>query len=275
MPRNVNVSSQTLEPTVDIEIYSDVVCPWCYLGKRRLEAALAASPFAGEAILRWRPSSSTRRPARGSAAAGLAGPAVRRRGPGPRRLMAQVTAIAEAEGLTFDFDRAAHREHLRRAPPAVVRRPAGGRLLRRHRRHPAASSPRHCTGRTSPTVSTSGSHDVLVDARRRGAVLTSTGYGGCSSSTEAHRRRPRADARASTHLGITSVPTFIFAGTYAAHRRTATVRTVPSTRWPAGSGSRRPCPRSSRSSAPHRWPTTTRSVALTRFDAVPERVRLN
>ena len=26
------------EPT--IEIYSDVVCPWCYIGKRRLEGAL-------------------------------------------------------------------------------------------------------------------------------------------------------------------------------------------------------------------------------------------
>ena len=24
-----------------IEIWSDVVCPWCYIGKRRLEAALA------------------------------------------------------------------------------------------------------------------------------------------------------------------------------------------------------------------------------------------
>jgi predicted DsbA family dithiol-disulfide isomerase len=27
-----------------IEIWSDVVCPWCYIGKRRLEAALAAFP---------------------------------------------------------------------------------------------------------------------------------------------------------------------------------------------------------------------------------------
>ena len=27
-----------------IDIISDVVCPWCYVGKRRLEAALAARP---------------------------------------------------------------------------------------------------------------------------------------------------------------------------------------------------------------------------------------
>ncbi|MEZ5373919.1 MAG: DsbA family protein [Microthrixaceae bacterium] len=24
-----------------VQIYSDVVCPWCYIGKRRFEAALA------------------------------------------------------------------------------------------------------------------------------------------------------------------------------------------------------------------------------------------
>jgi predicted DsbA family dithiol-disulfide isomerase len=29
---------------IKIDIYSDVVCPWCYLGKRRLEQVIAASP---------------------------------------------------------------------------------------------------------------------------------------------------------------------------------------------------------------------------------------
>ena len=36
-----------------IDVVSDVVCPWCYLGKKRLEAALAASGEKAE--LRWRP----------------------------------------------------------------------------------------------------------------------------------------------------------------------------------------------------------------------------
>ena len=26
---------------MDVEIWSDIACPWCYVGKRRLEAALA------------------------------------------------------------------------------------------------------------------------------------------------------------------------------------------------------------------------------------------
>lgn len=37
-----------------IEIVSDPVCPWCYIGKRRLESALAGHPDV-EAIVHWTP----------------------------------------------------------------------------------------------------------------------------------------------------------------------------------------------------------------------------
>ncbi|MEC8309057.1 MAG: DsbA family oxidoreductase [Pseudomonadota bacterium] len=30
--------------TVSVEIFADVICPWCYIGKRRLDAAFAARP---------------------------------------------------------------------------------------------------------------------------------------------------------------------------------------------------------------------------------------
>lgn len=36
-----------------IAVYSDVICPWCYIGKRRLEAALADGP--GRPALEWLP----------------------------------------------------------------------------------------------------------------------------------------------------------------------------------------------------------------------------
>ncbi len=29
-----------MTPTLSIDVYSDVICPWCYLGKKRLETAL-------------------------------------------------------------------------------------------------------------------------------------------------------------------------------------------------------------------------------------------
>ena len=39
---------------MDIEVWSDVACPWCFLGKKRFEKALAKVPFSGEVRVRWR-----------------------------------------------------------------------------------------------------------------------------------------------------------------------------------------------------------------------------
>ena len=38
-----------------IDIYSDIVCPWCYVGKRRLERALAQLGGGAHARITWRP----------------------------------------------------------------------------------------------------------------------------------------------------------------------------------------------------------------------------
>ena len=44
---------------LEIEIFSDAICPWCFIGKRRLEKALASTAtengFDPEVRLRWRP----------------------------------------------------------------------------------------------------------------------------------------------------------------------------------------------------------------------------
>lgn len=39
---------------IQIEIWSDVVCPFCYIGKRRLEKALTQFPHADEVKITWR-----------------------------------------------------------------------------------------------------------------------------------------------------------------------------------------------------------------------------
>ena len=44
--------SETHEPFI-VDVVSDVVCPWCYIGKKRLERALAQEP--GDIVVRWRP----------------------------------------------------------------------------------------------------------------------------------------------------------------------------------------------------------------------------
>ena len=40
---------------MQIEIYSDVVCPWCFVGKRRLERALETAGYAQQTHIAWRP----------------------------------------------------------------------------------------------------------------------------------------------------------------------------------------------------------------------------
>ncbi|HVL94132.1 MAG TPA: DsbA family oxidoreductase [Acidimicrobiales bacterium] len=39
---------------MQVEVWSDVVCPWCYIGKRRLEGALARFPAGDEIEVVWR-----------------------------------------------------------------------------------------------------------------------------------------------------------------------------------------------------------------------------
>lgn len=47
----------TASTALEIDIISDVVCPWCFVGKRRLDAALERLAHAGEPapIVRWHP----------------------------------------------------------------------------------------------------------------------------------------------------------------------------------------------------------------------------
>src|SRR4249920_2299707 len=43
MPETAQDNAQTIMP-LQIDVVSDVVCPWCFIGKRRLEKALALKP---------------------------------------------------------------------------------------------------------------------------------------------------------------------------------------------------------------------------------------
>jgi predicted DsbA family dithiol-disulfide isomerase len=91
---------------VDIEIWSDIACPWCYIGKRRFEAALARFEHRDEVTVTWRsfeldPGAPAERS--GERAARLAekyGMTVEQ----AREMERQMTATAAAEGLEFRFD---------------------------------------------------------------------------------------------------------------------------------------------------------------------------
>ena len=87
---------------MEIEVFSDVVCPWCYIGKRRLDAALK-TPVGEGVTLRWRPYQL--RP--GLPANGVERAEHLRARYGedadPGRVPQRLAAEAEDAGLTFDF----------------------------------------------------------------------------------------------------------------------------------------------------------------------------
>jgi predicted DsbA family dithiol-disulfide isomerase len=88
-----------------IEIASDVICPWCYIGKRRLEKALAMLDGAVKPEIRWLPFQlNPDMPKAGIPRAEYRqakfGSIERARG-----LDARVAAEGEGEGITFAFDR--------------------------------------------------------------------------------------------------------------------------------------------------------------------------
>ena len=93
-----------------IDVFSDVVCPWCYIGERRLARGLelARARHPGLAVdLRWRPYQlRPDMPPEGESWATF----MREKFGGEERaraMFAQVTSIGAAEGLTFRFDRVA------------------------------------------------------------------------------------------------------------------------------------------------------------------------
>ncbi len=94
-------------PPLTIDIISDVVCPWCYVGKRRLEAALERRPSSDAAPIRVRwlafqlnpdiPPSGVDR--RSYLEQKFGGPAR------AKQIYARIKAAGEEVGIAFDFDR--------------------------------------------------------------------------------------------------------------------------------------------------------------------------
>jgi len=50
-----DAGTQAKPKTITIDIVSDTVCPWCFVGKRRLEQALARLPEGVDVRIGWRP----------------------------------------------------------------------------------------------------------------------------------------------------------------------------------------------------------------------------
>src|SRR5262245_47851952 len=94
---------------LSVDIWSDIACPWCYIGKRRLEAALSQFAHREAVDVHWHafeldPSAPAQRDPSKTYAQRLAdkyGMAV----PQAQQRIDQMVEVAAADGLPFDFVR--------------------------------------------------------------------------------------------------------------------------------------------------------------------------
>jgi predicted DsbA family dithiol-disulfide isomerase len=184
---------------VEIEIWSDVACPWCYVGKRRFEAALARFEHRDEVRLTLRsfeldPEAPAERA--GDRAEHLArkyGMSIEQ----AREAEAQMTRTAAGEGLDFRFDIAragntfdAHRlVHL--AAAHDLQDAMKERLLRAYFSDGQLVS----------------DHETLV--RLAGEVGLPEDEARAALAGERYADEVREDERTATELGISAVPTFV------------------------------------------------------------------
>lgn len=184
---------------MDVEIWSDIACPWCYIGKRRFESALEQFEHRDDVNVTWRsfeldPGAPPERT--GDRAERLAekyGMSVEQ----ARAAEQQLTGVAAGEGLPFRFDIArsgstfdAHRVvHL--AATHDLQDAMKERLLRAYFTEGELMS----------------DHDTLV--RLAGEVGLDEHEVRELLAGERYADEVRADERTAGELGISAVPTFV------------------------------------------------------------------
>jgi len=190
-----------------IDVWSDIACPWCYVGKRRLEAALALFPHRDAVEIAWRafeldPSAPPERDRGVSYAERLSkkyGAEVRE----AEGMIKRMTEVAAADGLDFRFD------HIRSGNTFDAHRLihfAGGRgkqsavkerLLRAYLTEGELMS--------DPETLVRLAGEAGLDTEEVRAMLAS----------DASVKEVREDEDEARKLGISGVPFFVMGGKYA------------------------------------------------------------
>jgi predicted DsbA family dithiol-disulfide isomerase len=184
---------------VQIEVWSDIVCPWCYIGKRRLEKALESFEHADEVELVWRSfqldptfPQGVREPVYDSLAKKMNATPDQ-----VRQMTDQVKQVAAQEGLHYEFENAvmvntfdAHRlTHLAKAKGLGDQ--AHERLMR------AQLVQARVLDDVDTLVELAG--EIGLDTEEARTVLTG----------DAYTAEVQDDIRTAQQLGATGVPFFV------------------------------------------------------------------
>ena len=185
-----------------IDIYSDTVCPWCFLGKRRFELALAQRPYL-EPRVTWRPFElNPDMPWEGVERAAYLTAKVG----GPDRVAALEEALTqqgEAIGVRFRFDLIKRMPNSRRSHLLIAHAARYGLQARVKDRVMQAYFEEGCDIGELDELVRLGIEAGLGEREARAALVLREGQDGVVA----------AERHAGT-LGITSVPTYIFDGQY-------------------------------------------------------------
>ncbi|WP_333767715.1 DsbA family oxidoreductase [Streptomyces sp. IBSBF 2435] len=189
---------------VKVEIYSDIACPWCYVGKTRFERALAAFPKGSSVEVVYRPfqldpsAPYEARPHREVLAA--------KYGPQAAAMDQRITALGAEEGIDFDFDTVLENNSL-----------LAHRLLRFALDEYGPAAQTRLKGRLMTAHFGEGmdigDHEHLTDAAVT-VGLDRDAVAAFLSSDELHDE-VLDEIDEARQLGITAVPTFVFEGQWA------------------------------------------------------------
>ena len=188
-----------------VEIWSDVACPWCYVGTQRFGRAVEETGVDVDVVYRsFELDPTGARRARQPAAGRLPRAEVRRPQPGAGRPRPPHRPPARSSGIDFRWSGHAAGQHLRRPPAAGVGAP-------RARRRPAASAEAAAAARVLHRRARRRRPRRAGRARRRRRPRPRTRPRRCSRPTP----RPTSctpSAPRPTSNGITAVPTFVIEG---------------------------------------------------------------
>jgi predicted DsbA family dithiol-disulfide isomerase len=189
---------------VKVEIYSDIACPWCYVGKARFERALAAFPQGDSVEVVYRPfqldptAPDKPQPHREVLAAKF--------GPQAMAMDDRLAQLGAAEGLPFDFDSVLESNSLR-----------AHRLLRFALDTYGPAAQARLKGRVMTGHFAEGLD--IGDPAQLTDVAVAAGLDRDAVAAflqgDALEEETRADIDEARRLGITAVPTFVFEGQWA------------------------------------------------------------
>jgi predicted DsbA family dithiol-disulfide isomerase len=191
---------------LDVTIYSDVICPWCYVGKRRFEAALDGPEMPKVLAVAWRPFElNPDMPPEGMDRA-----AYRARKFGAERahqLDEQMREVGREAGIAFAF------EHMRRTPSTRL----AHRLVWDAERQGGATAQNAIVNRLFAGYFEEGAD--IGDPATLLDMAAEVGLDG-KSAADALAGSESLDAvvaleQAGLRMGIQGVPFFVLAGKYA------------------------------------------------------------